>query len=179
MEDIPDLGYLQTIVFILIIALTFSAFFGIESYYGDTRNVYVKGASDIRWGIDIRGGVEAVFAPENKDGSAITDEMMTAAESVLKLRLVGQNITDYEVYTDNNKTINIVMTDAKGGVAIAVFNPNSFGVKFTPQGASNIICNGSQAGITRISYANGQVDVPAYSAMIFVNDQVLNSAKTN
>ena len=59
------------VVFLLILALTYTAFFGIENYYGDTRKVYVKGANDIRWGIDIRGGVEAVFSPD-KEGVDIT-----------------------------------------------------------------------------------------------------------
>lgn len=89
------------VVFILIIALTFSAFFGIDSYYGDTRNVYVKGANDIRWGIDIRGGVEAVFSPDIVDVD-ITDEDMDAAKAIIETRLVNNNITDYEVYTDND-----------------------------------------------------------------------------
>ena len=54
------------VVFILIMALSYTAFFGIEDYFGDTRKIYVKGASDIRWGIDISGGVEAVFSPDKK-----------------------------------------------------------------------------------------------------------------
>ena len=88
------------IVFILILALTGATFFGIESYYGDTRKVYVKGAEDIRWGIDIRGGVEAVFSPDKEDVD-ITDEDMDAAKSIIETRLVNNNITDYEVYNDN------------------------------------------------------------------------------
>ena len=35
------------IVAILIIAATYMAFFGIDNYYGDTRNVYVKGADGL------------------------------------------------------------------------------------------------------------------------------------
>ena len=89
------------VVFLLIIALTYTAFFGVENYYGDTRNVYVKGATDIRWGIDIRGGVEAVFSPDKADVD-ITDEDMDAAKAIIETRLVNQNITDYEVYTDSN-----------------------------------------------------------------------------
>ncbi len=89
------------IVFILILALAFTAFFGIENYYGDTREVYLKGAKDIRWGIDIRGGVEAVFSPDKQDVD-ITDEDMDAAKSIIETRLVNKNITDYEVYTDSN-----------------------------------------------------------------------------
>ncbi len=87
------------VVLVLILALTYTAFFGIESYYGDTRLVYVKGANDIRWGIDISGGVEAVFAPD-KTGVEITREDMDAAKTVIEKRLVNENITDYEVYAD-------------------------------------------------------------------------------
>lgn len=89
------------IVFFLIAALTYTAFFGIENYYGDTRKVYVKGASDIRWGIDIRGGVEAVFSPDKEDVD-ITSQDMDAAKAIIETRLVNKNITDYEVYTDSD-----------------------------------------------------------------------------
>ena len=85
------------IIFILILALTYTAFFGIEDYYGDTRKVYVKGASDIRWGIDISGGVEAVFSPD-KEGVDISEDDMASAKTIIETRLVDKNITDYEVY---------------------------------------------------------------------------------
>lgn len=87
------------IVAILIIALTIASFVGISNYYGDNRIVYVKGAQDIRWGIDIQGGVEAVFAPD-VDTADITDDNMDAAKEIIETRLVDQNITDSEVYTD-------------------------------------------------------------------------------
>ena len=89
------------VVLILILALTYSVFFGIENYYGDTRKVYVKGAEDIRWGIDIRGGVEAVFSPDKADVD-ITSSDMDAAKQIIETRLVNKNITDYEVYTDSD-----------------------------------------------------------------------------
>lgn len=89
------------VVFILILALTYGAFFGIDNYYGDTRKVYVKGADDIRWGIDIKGGVEAVFSPDKEDVD-ITDSDMDAAKAIIETRLVNNNITDYEVYTDTD-----------------------------------------------------------------------------
>lgn len=87
------------IVAILIFALTYSAFFGISNYYGDTKTTYIKGASDIRWGIDIQGGVEAVFSPEISEDE-ITNNDMDSAKSIIETRLVSQNITDYEVFTD-------------------------------------------------------------------------------
>ena len=89
------------VVFLLILALIYTAFFGIENYYGDTRKVYFKGAEDIRWGIDIRGGVEAVFSPD-KAGVDITDADMDSAKAIIETRMVNQNITDYEVYTDSD-----------------------------------------------------------------------------
>ena len=87
------------IIFILILALASAAFFGLENYYGDTRQVYLKGASDIRWGIDIRGGVEAVFSPDKEDVK-ITSSDMDAAKAIIETRLVNKKITDYEVFTD-------------------------------------------------------------------------------
>lgn len=89
------------VVFALIIFLAVTSFFGISTTYGDTTTVYVKGANDIRWGIDIRGGVDVTFTPPA--GFDATDAQMLAAESVIKQRLVTQNITDYEVYTDTTK----------------------------------------------------------------------------
>ncbi len=93
------------IILALIVALTYTAFFGVENYYGDTRNLYIKGANDIRWGIDIRGGVEAVFSPDIEN-DAITENDMASAKTIIETRLVNNNITDYEVYTDSkNKQI--------------------------------------------------------------------------
>lgn len=89
------------LVFVLILALAYTAFFGIDNYYGDTRKIYFKGANDIRWGIDIKGGVEAVFSPDKQDVE-ITDADMDSAKAIIETRLVNNNITDYEVYADNN-----------------------------------------------------------------------------
>ncbi len=88
------------VVFALILALAFTAFFGVYNYYGDTKEIYLKGAEDIRWGIDINGGVEAVFMPDTKDD--ISDEDMESAKTILETRLINKNITDYEIFADNN-----------------------------------------------------------------------------
>ena len=102
------------VVLALILALTYLAFFGVENYYGDIRQVYVKGANDIRWGIDISGGVEAVFSPDKTDVEITTDDM-DAAKSVIETRLVNNNITDYEVYTDAHNHQIIVRFPWKSG----------------------------------------------------------------
>lgn len=102
------------VILALILALTYLAFFGIENYYGDIRQVYVKGANDIRWGIDISGGVEAVFSPDIQDVE-ITSEDMDSAKAVIETRLVNNNITDYEVYADNRNHQIIVRFPWKAG----------------------------------------------------------------
>lgn len=96
------------VVALLIFVFAYLAFFGVNDYYGDTEKIYVKGAGDIRWGIDIQGGVEAIFTPDvtQEEFEAITSEDMANAENIIKTRLVNENITDSEVYTDNdNKQI--------------------------------------------------------------------------
>lgn len=90
------------VVSILIIAFTLISFFGVSNYYGDTRKLYFKGANDIRWGIDIRGGVEAVFSPDIAVDN-ITSSDMDAAKAIIETRLVNNNIADYEVFCDNSK----------------------------------------------------------------------------
>ena len=51
------------IVALLIIALAVTSIFGIHVQNGDNTVTYLKGVGDIRWGIDINGGVEATFVP--------------------------------------------------------------------------------------------------------------------
>lgn len=88
------------VVALLILAFTFSAFFGVVYYTGDIKHTVVKGIGDIRWGIDIRGGVEATFKPA--DDYDASDEQLDAAKSIIEIRMVSQGITDYELYADKN-----------------------------------------------------------------------------
>ena len=97
----------------LICVFAFTAFFGVSSTFGDIKTVYIKGASDIRFGIDIRGGVDVTFVPA--DGYDATPEQMQAAKTVIEDRLVSQNITDSEVYTDEAKDRIIVRFPWKEG----------------------------------------------------------------
>ena len=109
------------VVAVLIFAFAFTAFFGVSTKYGDTEKIWIKGASDIRFGIDIRGGVDVTFMPA--DGYDATDEQMDAAKSVVEQRLVNLNITDNEVYTDYNKDRIIVRFPWKEGET--EFNPEA------------------------------------------------------
>ena len=86
------------IVLCLIIAFAYLALAGIHTQYGDVTTTWIRGVDDIRWGIDIRGGVDVTFAPP--EGYDATDAEMDAAQSIIETRLVGSNITDYELYVD-------------------------------------------------------------------------------
>ena len=93
------------VVALLILALVVTSLFGVYGQHGDFKVTYIKGAGDIRWGIDIRGGVEATFSPA--DGVEATTEQLNAAKEIIETRMVSNNITDYELYTDptNNRII--------------------------------------------------------------------------
>ncbi len=86
------------IVALLILAFTFTAVFGVSYYNGDNKVTVIKGIGDIRWGIDIRGGVEATFKPAN--GYDANDRELDAAKAIIEQRMISQGITDYELYAD-------------------------------------------------------------------------------
>lgn len=95
-------------VFFIIAALTLLftvlAITGISTTYGDIKTSIIKGAEDIRLGIDIRGGVDVTFSPDT-DGE-VTAEQLAAAQAVIEQRMISGNITDYEIYSDTtNKRI--------------------------------------------------------------------------
>lgn len=87
------------IVALLILALTYTTFFGVYTRYGDRRDTIIRGAADIRFGIDIRGGVDVTFGPKG-DVKNVTELQMNSVKNVIERRLVANNITDYEIYAD-------------------------------------------------------------------------------
>lgn len=89
------------IVTLLIVALAYTSFFGIYKNYGDREDTVIRGASHIRTGIDINGGIEVTFAPEDESIEA-TDAQIEAMKEVIVRRMIANNITDYEAYTDTD-----------------------------------------------------------------------------
>lgn len=79
------------IVLCVIAVFLYAAIFGLGSDF--------KGAKDMRFGIDIRGGVEAVFEPEGVKGTPSAADM-ESARTVIENRLDAQNILDREVTVD-------------------------------------------------------------------------------
>lgn len=86
------------IVALLILALSYTAVTGVYTYNGDIKTTVIKGIGDMRWGIDIRGGVEATFRPAN--GIDATNDELDSVKSIIEMRMVSNNITDYELYAD-------------------------------------------------------------------------------
>ena len=62
-------------------------------HFGD---VNIKGANEMRYGIDIRGGVEATYEPKDYEGVPSAAELDTA-RAIIETRLDAKNITDREV----------------------------------------------------------------------------------
>ncbi|MBQ8624026.1 MAG: SecD/SecF family protein translocase subunit [Oscillospiraceae bacterium] len=86
------------IVVVLIAVFAFLTFNGVSTYYGDTKTSHIKGVDEIRWGIDISGGVDVTFSPP--EGVEATQEQMDGAQAAIEMRLVSLGITDYELYAD-------------------------------------------------------------------------------
>jgi protein-export SecD/SecF family membrane protein len=82
------------------------AFFGL----GD----WVKGADDIRFGIDIRGGVEAIYIPEGIDREPTAEEL-ESARNILEMRMDQLNILDREITIDKKNGEIVVQFPWKSG----------------------------------------------------------------
>jgi preprotein translocase subunit SecD len=78
----------------LTAALLFIALFGLNA-----GGVKIKGADQMRYGIDIRGGVDATFEPRNLGRAPAADEL-EAARSIIETRMDAANITDRDVTID-------------------------------------------------------------------------------
>ncbi|BCJ99327.1 protein translocase subunit SecD [Anaerocolumna chitinilytica] len=90
------------IVLLVAVAMAYLAAFGLQ-----IGSFKIKGAPDIRFGIDIRGGVEAAFQAANLDRKP-TPRELEAARSVIETRLDNKNILDRDVTIDKQNGYIIV-----------------------------------------------------------------------
>ncbi|HNW87357.1 MAG TPA: protein translocase subunit SecD [Candidatus Limiplasma sp.] len=97
-----------------VLLITWTAFFGLLG---------IPGANQMRFGIDIRGGVDAVFQPVDLNRLPTIEEL-ESARSIIETRLDQKNILDREV------TI-----DATNGDVIVRFPWKSDETDFNPQKA--------------------------------------------
>lgn len=90
------------IVLLVAVVMAYLAAFGLQ-----IGSFKIKGAPDIRFGIDIRGGVEAAFQAANLDRKPTAREL-EAARSVIETRLDNKNILDRDVTIDKQNGYIIV-----------------------------------------------------------------------
>ncbi|MDW5300048.1 MAG: protein translocase subunit SecD [Sedimentibacter sp.] len=109
--------HVYILIIFLIIGIVLTAIFGISA-----GPVQIKGMKDIRFGIDIRGGVEAVFEPSNLDRVPTASEL-ESARVIMETRMDAQNILDREITVDNNNGQIIVRFPWKSGETD--FNPQA------------------------------------------------------
>lgn len=88
---------------------------------GEDEFVELYGARDIRFGVDIVGGVEAVFAARDFEGTPSADEL-ASARNVLELRMDNLQILDREITVEKSKGRIIVRFPWKSGET--TFNPD-------------------------------------------------------
>jgi len=107
----------------------------------------LAGASDMRFGIDIRGGIEAAFQPVDFVGKPTLDQL-EAARTIIEVRLDQKNIVDRDVTIDAANGYVIVRfpwkaneTDFDPATAIAELGQTS---KLTFQdSAGNVLVEGA------------------------------------
>ena len=105
------------IVILLIIGIALTAFFGINA-----GPIKIKGMNELRFGIDIRGGVEAVY--EAKDLNRIpTETELESARVIMETRMDAQNILDREITIDKENGQILIRFPWKSGEID--FNPQA------------------------------------------------------
>jgi protein-export SecD/SecF family membrane protein len=87
------------IVLGLTLVIAWIAFFGLHIPLGDQFAINIPGANQMRFGIDIRGGVDAVYQPVGLDRVPTADEL-ESARSIIEVRLDQKNILDRDVTVD-------------------------------------------------------------------------------
>lgn len=79
------------IVAVIIACITYVAVCGLK-----IGSFSIPSAKDMRFGIDIRGGVEATYFPKDYDGVPTLDDL-NSAKSIIEQRCDSQNISDREI----------------------------------------------------------------------------------
>ncbi len=100
---------------LLTVALFFLALFGVR-----IGNFEIKGADQMRYGIDIRGGVDATYEPRDL-GRAPSENELEAARTIIETRMDAKNITDRDITIDKSNGKIIVRFPWKSDEAN--FNP--------------------------------------------------------
>jgi SecD/SecF fusion protein len=89
----------KPVIFIIVFIALLMTYTGLNGI--TAGNFKILGAPDMRFGIDIRGGVDAAFEPDGLDRKP-TSEELEAARSIIETRLDQKNILDRDVSIDKD-----------------------------------------------------------------------------
>ena len=107
------------LTFFIVLLITLALLYiSLEGLHIGSMNI--KGANEMRFGIDIRGGVEATYKPKDL-GRAPTSDELDSAKSIIETRMDAKNITDREITVDETNGAIIVRFPWKSEEAD--FNP--------------------------------------------------------
>ncbi len=95
------------IVLAIAILMAYISINGIVVPLGRSLELVIPGTPDMRYGIDIRGGVDAAFEPVDLDRSP-TKQELDSARAIIETRLDNLNILDRDVTVDEQNGYIIV-----------------------------------------------------------------------
>ncbi|MDF2539104.1 MAG: protein-export rane protein SecD [Herbinix sp.] len=109
------------VILIIAVLMVYTAIFGINFKIGKSHFL-ILGAPDMRYGIDIRGGVDAAFEAEGLDRKPTKAEL-EAAKTIIETRLDAENVLDRDVFIEKDSGYIIVRFPWKAGETD--FNPQA------------------------------------------------------
>ena len=76
---------------------------------------------------------------------------------------------------DANGRATVHIDNHNGEEALLIFNPTSEEMTYEVSGSWNMVCSGSIAGAESLGKVSGEITIPTYSAIVLVNDQIINN----
>ena len=96
------------LVILIIGALTYAVAFGVPA-------LKINDVNNMRFGTDIKGGINTTLYPDIKDGKKPTEDQLKAARAVIERRLDSKRIYDRDITTDTQNGRIIVQIPFKPG----------------------------------------------------------------
>jgi pullulanase len=158
--------------------------------FGATLLMVSKGMTFFQAGEEMlrtKGGDENSYkssdAINNIDWSVLNEgemqyEMMLYYKGLIEMRKT------FDIFTDNSTTVNytsiidgrcsITIEDAEGGTALILSNPTPAEMTYNLEGEWYVIVNGECITLNADTITSGKIYIPAYSAAVLVNAELMN-----
>ena len=123
--------------------------------------------NNIRWDVLKEGNIEYGMVEYYKGLIQMRKEF-----SIFK---TNNTAVSGKTITDGGGRATVSIDNHMGGKALMVMNPTGEEMTYTLDASWNMICNGSVAGAESLGVVSGEITIPAYSAVVLVNDWVINN----